>query len=169
LKGIGQEWESTMKRVILEWGFILSAGVFLALLTLWGVSFGVGRSSYHFNVSNPRSSRDDLHILVGRGTLSFCDQVDFDASSNIQPWVVDRRTHVAPKIRRMGQCTLPGFDLRYCQFAPDGYVVWSLRLSLLIPVVLSLLGAALFYRRRNGHVVAPNRGPYDAIDRRPGP
>jgi hypothetical protein len=132
-----------MKRMILEWGLILSAGIFLALATLWVASVTTIQVPSHVTVSTSRSAGNDLHVLVESGNVWFCDQVHWDDSGNAQPLIVDLRTHVAPKVRKIGHCTIPGFDLQYCHFAPDGYVVWSLKLSLLFPITLSLLAASL--------------------------
>lgn len=136
-----------MKRTILEWGLILSIGMALGLSTLWVVSRFFDRSSYHLRISTSRSVGDDLHLLVGEGDLSLCDQFDVDASGNVRPLIVDPRTLITSDILRgdrFGHFTIPGLDLRYYRFGPSGYLIWSLRLSMLVPIVLSLSGAALF-------------------------
>jgi hypothetical protein len=133
-----------MKRKILEWSVILSGGVFLALLALWTISVTTSKGLDHVTVPTSRSAGDDLHLLIQSGNLWFCDQVDWDASGNARADIIDPRTHIAPKIRKIGRHAGLGFDLQYCVFAPDGYVVWSLKLSLLFPITLSLLAAALF-------------------------
>jgi hypothetical protein len=89
-------------------------------------------------------------VLVGEGDLAFCDQFEMDASGKVRPLIVNRRQLRASDILRgdrLGQLTVPGFDFRYYRIASDGYVIWSLRLSLLIPSVLLLL-VAVFLRRR---------------------
>jgi hypothetical protein len=139
-----------MKRVVLEWSLILSVGLSLALSTLWVVSKFFDRSSHHLRIPTSRSVGDNLHLLVGDGDLSVCDQFNVDASGNVRPLIVDSRKVVASDIRRgdrLGQFTIPGVDLRYYRIASDGYVIWSLRLSLLIPSVLLPLVAVLLRRR----------------------
>jgi hypothetical protein len=139
-----------VKRVILEWGLILSAGLALALATLWVVSRFFDRSSYHLRVSTSGSVQDDLHLLVGEGDLSLCDQFDVDPSGNVRPLVVEARQVGPSGIRSgdvAGKFTIPGLDIRYCRVASDGYLIWSLKLSLLIPVVFLFL-VALWLRRR---------------------
>jgi hypothetical protein len=157
-----------MKRIVLEWSLILSAGMALALSTLWVVSKFFDRSSYHLRISTSRSVGDDLHLLVGDGDLSVCDQFDVDASGNVRPLIVDSRKLVASDILRgdrLGQFTIPGLDLRYYRIASDGYVIWSLRLSLLIPSVLLFLLAVLLRRR----LKRLRRPIEDEVDRRSHP
>lgn len=139
-----------MKRILLEWGLIGAVGMTLALATLWAVSRFVDRSTHHFRIPTSNSVGDALHVLVGDGDLALCDQFDVDAAGNVRPLVIGSQQVVAPDIAggaRRGQFTIPGFDLRYYRIARDGYVIWSLRVSLLILVVLSLLLAAWFRRR----------------------
>jgi hypothetical protein len=136
-----------VKRVILEWGLLLSAGLALAIAMLWVVSRFFDRSSYHLRVATSRSVQDDLHLLVREGDLSLCDQFDVDASGNVRPLIVAARRVGSWGIESgdvVGQFTIPGLDIRYCRVASDGYLIWSLRLSLVIPAAfLSLLALEL--------------------------
>jgi len=53
---------------------------------------------------------------------------------------------------------LPGFDLEDCHFLAFDNVAWSLRLSLLYPALLALVGAVLFHRLRRSesmHRISP--------------
>jgi hypothetical protein len=139
-----------MKRIILEWGWILSVGMALAVSSLWVYSRFFDRSPYHLRISTSRSVGDDIHVLVGDGNLSLCDQFEVEASGNVQPLIIDARNVRAADILRgdrFGGFTIPGFDLRYYRIATGGYVIWSLRSSLLIPVALLFL-LAFFSRRR---------------------
>lgn len=139
-----------MKRITLEWGLILSIGLCLALSSLWVYSRFFARSTYHLRISTPPSVGNGLHVLVGAGDLSLSDQFDVDGSGNVQPLIIDLRTISAADIRRgarVGGFTIPGLDVRYYRLASHAYVIWSLRLSLLIPVALLFLLAVLFRRR----------------------
>jgi hypothetical protein len=137
-----------MKHVILEWSLIFACGMTLALTALWGISRFYDRMTYHLRFPTSRSVTDDLHILVADGDLALCDQFDVDAAGNVRPLIVDwLRPADIRKGNRLGRLTIPGLDFRYCRFASDGYLIWSLRLSLLIPAVLMLLLAILFRRR----------------------
>ena len=138
-----------MKRVILEWGSIVSAVMALAILALWGFSRFVDQSSYHLRFPTSRSVQDDLHLVVGDGDLTLCDQFDVDASGNVRPLIVDKRRPLVSDILRrdrVGQFTIPGLDLRYYRFGLDGYLIWSVRVSLLFVVALLVLLAVLFRR-----------------------
>lgn len=139
-----------MKRIILEWSMILALGMALALSGLWGYSKFFDRSSYHLRIPTSRSVANDLHVLVGDGDLSLCDQFDVDASGNVRPLIVDSRK-VRPadilKGDRFGGFSVPGLDLRYYRMASDGYVIWSLQQSLLIPAAVLFLLASLSHRR----------------------
>lgn len=139
-----------MRRIILEWGLILSVGMALALSSFWLYSRFLDRSTYHLRISTSRSVGDNLHVLVGDGDLSLCDQFDVDAAGNVRPLIVRPRRVITADMRRgdrFGGFTIPGLDLRYYRIASDGYLIWSLRLSLLIAVALLFLLAFLFRRR----------------------
>lgn len=135
-----------MKRMILEWGLIVSTGMLLTLSVLWAGSYFVDRPSTYVRVSVVDDLRKDLHILVGDGDVWLFDQPSVGRSGDVSPWVANVRDIIAPKVRNSGCRTAPGFDLRYCQFI-DGYVVWSLKLSLLYPVALAL-GVVIVFRQR---------------------
>ena len=68
---------------------------------------------------------------------------------------------------RAWQFTIPGLDLRYYRMGDDGYVVWSLRLSLLVLVVLSFLLAFAIHRRLKAFRNRIASGPIAELDRRP--
>jgi hypothetical protein len=137
-----------MKRFILEWGLIFSVGMVLSLAMLWVASKFFDHSTYHLRIATSRSVSDDLHVLVGDGDLTLGDHFELDASGKVRPVVIDARTHAADIVRgdRIGQFTFPGLDLHYYRIASDGYLIWSLKLSLLIPGALIFLIAILFRR-----------------------
>ena len=62
------------------------------------------------------------------------------------PMVVNPRNIIAPKVTRSGSINLPGFSLTFCLFGRNP-AIWSARISLLVPLVLSLFMIAIvFYR-----------------------
>ncbi len=131
-----------MKRIVIEWSLIFSVGMSLALSSLWVVTRFFDRSSYHLRVVTARSVGDHLHLLVRDGDLSICDQFDVDAAGKVRPLIVDSRKLIPSDFLRgdrLGQFTIPGVDLRYYRIGSDGYVIWSLSLSLLIPGALVFL------------------------------
>jgi hypothetical protein len=186
-----------MKRIVLEWGLIFSVGTALTLSALWVFNGFVDRTPAHFQLSLFHDMRDP-HVLVGDGRLWFFTQCNLDsaghveplitelvpagtpkvrhggdASDGVRPLIIDARTWIMPKVRKVGRCTLPGFDLRYCRFASDrhlmwsllptvrldGHMIWSLRLSLLYPIGLSLLGVVWFSWRLRALRRRAGRGP----------
>ena len=136
-----------MRRVLSEWGFILSSGIFLALSTLYGVSL-VEQTTNHFKISTTSDVWHDIHVLAGNGEIWLFNQFESDSSGNVRPLMVELRTHVAPKDGRIGRLTIPGFDLEYCQFLTFDDVAWSLKISLLYPAVLALVVTVLLHRLR---------------------
>ena len=134
-----------MRRVLSEWGFILSAGAFLALSTLYGVSL-VDQTTFHFKVPTTGNVWHDIHMLAGNGEVRLFNQFEIDPSGNVRSLIVDLRTHLAPKDGRISRYTLPGCDIEYCRFSAFDDVAWSLRLSLLYPAIVALVGAVLCHR-----------------------
>jgi hypothetical protein len=161
-----------MKRVILEWGVMLWVGMALTLSTLWVASTFFDRTSYHLRFATSGSLADDIHVVVRDGDLSLCNQFDMDASGNVRP-LMDTLQLTASDIRRggyrPGRFMIPGVDGRYCRLGSGGYLIWSLRLSLLIPVVLLFLLAIVFRRRLKHLRRAIEQDPVGNIDRRSQP
>ena len=135
-----------MRRVLSEWGFILSAGAFLTLATLYGVSRIIDPSMSHFTIPTTGNVWTDIHVLAGNGEIGLFNQFEIDSSGNIRSVIVDLRTHLAPKDGRISRYTIPGFDIEYCRFSAFDDVAWSLRLSLVYPAIVALVGAVLFHR-----------------------
>jgi hypothetical protein len=114
--------------------------------------------------------QDDIHLLFEGGNLALCDQFDVDVSGTVRPVIVglrDLRPSDILRGDRAGQFTIPGIDIRYYRHAPDGYVIWSLRFSLLIPIVVSLLLAVLLQRRLVRLRRHTEQGSEDDTDRGP--
>ena len=142
------------RRIALEWGVILTMGVVLTLLTLWGSSYFIDDTLIYLRIPYPPDVRYDLHFSLGGGNICLFDQAEIGRAGNLAPYVVNPRTHIAPPIRKVGRVTIPGLDFHYCQFAPDDYIIWSIRLSLLYPIMVLLLVAVVLgcrlKRRRRG-------------------
>ncbi|WP_435016385.1 hypothetical protein TA3x_003951 [Tundrisphaera sp. TA3] len=139
-----------MRRVFLEWALIFAVGMTLSLTSLWAVSRFFDRRIYHLRIQTSPSLGDHFYVIVGGGDLSLCDDFDSDASGNIRPYIVDPRRMIASDILRgdrAGQFTVPGIDLHYYRLMPAGSVIWSLRLSLLWPSLISLSGAFVLHSR----------------------
>src|SRR3954463_9681009 len=126
-----------MKRIIGSSVRILSISSFLLLAMAWGESFVIDRSETHHQIPTPRWLGGNLHVLIRKGEVSFFDQFDVDPKGEVRPLIVDPLTRITPKVIRSGQLIVPGIDAHFAQFA-DGYAVWSLKASLLIPIGLML-------------------------------
>ncbi len=135
------------RRIALEWSLILAVGSMLALAATWAGSYFIDGSLIYLRIPSPRDVQFDLHFSLRGGDVCLFNQAEFDRAGNLSPYVVNPRMHIEPPIRRIGHVTIPGLDFQYCQFAPDDYVVWSIRLSLLYPIVVLLLVAVLLGRR----------------------
>jgi hypothetical protein len=139
-----------MKRVLLEWGWILSIGMAVAILGIWVYSKFFDRSTFHLRISMTRSVGGALHFLARDGNLSLCDQFEVDPTGRIGPLIIDTTRVTAADIRRgarFGGCTIPGFDLRYFRFASGDYLIWSVSLSLLVLAAPFFLLALLLRNR----------------------
>ena len=131
------------RRIALEWGLIVTVGVVLVLSTLWGSFYFIDDTLIYLRIPYPPDVRYDLHFSLGGGDICLFDQAEIGRAGNLVPYVVNPRPNIGPPIRRVGRVTIPGFDFHYCQFAPDGYIIWSIRLSLLYPIMVLLLVAAV--------------------------
>ena len=133
-----------MKRIVREWGQLLAFGMALAILSLWAGSRFLDRSTYHVEITSSRGVQHNLHVLVANGDLALCNQFEVDASGNVRPLIINARNILPWDLQRgarFGGFAIPGLEARYYRMASGGYLIWSLRLSLLIPAaVLLLLG-----------------------------
>lgn len=154
-----------MKRVILEWGSLFCFGIALALAILWGVSRYVDDQTYHLRVATTGSVQDDLHILVAGGHLVLCDQFEADPSGRIQPVIIEPKDFTPADIKRgdrAGRFRIPGLDIRHATIGETGYVIWSSKLSLVIPAAIFVALALVLRRRlkrRAASVVVPESRP----------
>ena len=152
------------RRIALEWGVILTMGMGLALSTLWGSSYFIDDTLIYLRIPHPldegHDPRDEghgLHFSLGNGDISLFNQVVLDGAGKFAPYVV---TPSPPLMRRtqpderISHVTIPGLDYHYYQSARTGYTVWSIRLSLLYPIMVLLLVAVVLgcrlKRRRRG-------------------
>lgn len=141
-----------MRRLVLEWSLLAAAGLSLTAAAVWVESRWVDPSSYHLRFPTSRNVQEDLHVIVRDGDLILCDQFEGDPSGGVVPLVVYAR-NVLPgdfaRGARLGGFAVPGLEVRYFRMADDGYLIWSLRASLLIPsALLGLLAVVLWVRVR---------------------
>ena len=129
-----------MRRRILEWTLWLSITAFLGVISLEAASFldppfrelRRGRNP----VLTPFFDRAGSTWPAGWTPILAIPT----------PMIVNPRNIVAPKATRSGSVNLPGFSLTFCLFRSNP-AIWSARISLFVPLVLSLFTIAIvFYR-----------------------
>ena len=138
----------TIKRVIYEWTMIASAGVALALSALWVASkFSTSRDC-HLEITTSGSRGENPYFIFGKGDLTFCNQIDVDASGNARALIFSKAITLKDLVRgdQNAHFTIPGFGFDYYSNAPSSFLIWPVRLSPLIPVAL-LFGLATAFRR----------------------
>jgi len=142
-----------MRWTVRVWEFWFSILLLLTVATLWLTSYLIDRSPSFIAIGH----RCFAFLRNGRIDLAS----DLDTSSRYpQPAVLDPSRIAASRFPRSGSIMLPGFDLRLRSLA-SGYLIWSLSLSLLIPIGVSALSVAyLFHRLRR----RPGRVPSTRID-----
>lgn len=127
-----------MRRRILEWTLWLCITGFLGVISLAAAAFLVPRSESFITVGS------GVHALLRPGWIDMGSTLD--ASSKYPAPAIVNPNIIAPKVIRGGSVNLPGFYLRFCLFQRSP-AEWSLRISLFVPLVISLfLIAIAFYR-----------------------
>ena len=128
-----------MRRKVLEWSLWLSITAFLAVISLGIASFVVPRSQSFLAVGNR------LFALLRPGWIDLASDLD-STPDQPGPLIVNPRNILAPPVTRSGSITLPGFTLNFCLFR-GGNAIWSTRISLFVPLVLSLFMIAIVFHR----------------------
>jgi hypothetical protein len=144
-----------MRRRILEWSLWLSIAAFLAVLSLESASFLIPRSESFLAVGNR------VFALLRPGWIDLASDLD-SSSASPAPQIVNPRNIIAPPVTRSGSVNLPGFSLTFCLFRKNP-ANWSARISLFVPLVVSLfMIAILFYRLKRVQVRKPAGVPATA-------
>lgn len=128
----------TIKRVIYEWTIMVSVGMALTLSALRVVSKFVDPETCHLEITTSGSRGENPYFIFGKGDLTFCNQIDVDASGNARALVFSKAITLKDLVRgdQNAHFTIPGFGFDYDSNAPSSFLIWSVRLSLLIPVAL---------------------------------
>jgi hypothetical protein len=132
-----------MKRVAGEWSVIVFGALSVATALLWADGRCSDRPPVHLRFPPGDDVRDELHVLVGGGTVAVCNRLDGGPFDPARPMVVEWRTYVPPPAATFRSLTLPGVDFRYCRVAAYWMAIWSVTASLLVPAALFALAAAL--------------------------
>jgi hypothetical protein len=129
----------TLRRRTLEWALWLSIAAFLGVISLAAASLFVPHSQSFLAVGSR------FFALLRPGWIDMASHLGENPAAPA-PFVVNPRNIVAPKVTRSGSVSLPGFSLTFCLFR-NNPAMWSMRISLFLPLILSLLMIAIvFYR-----------------------
>ena len=136
-----REWRLGVRRRLLEWALWLSITAVLGVISLAAASFLVPRSQSFVAIGNR------FFALLRPGWIDIASDLDATPEAPA-PLIVNPRNIIAPKVTRSGSVNLPGFSLTFCLFA-NSPPMWSMRISLFVPLVASLfMMAIVFYRAK---------------------
>jgi hypothetical protein len=144
-----------MKPSILAWCSLVTLMLILSLSLLLGFSLLIDPSPYHWNVLHKGGVWNNLNIMMQRGTILLFNQFEVDSSGHVIPYIDNNPSYSVPRLntnRIGGHLIIPGFGFRYGQITGEGHVAWSLKFSLVYPLILFLLTAALL------HLLSARRG-----------
>jgi hypothetical protein len=128
-----------IRRRMLEWLLWLSITALLGVVSLEAASFFIPRSESYLSVGT------GFYAFLRPSWIDLASDLD-SAAGNPAPLQVYPRNVIAPPVRRSGSVDLPGFSLSFCLFRGNP-AMWSARISLLVPFVLSCFMIATVYYR----------------------
>ncbi len=130
-----------VRRRILEWLLWLSISALLGVVSLEAASFFIPRSESFLSIGG------GFYAFLRPGWIDLASDLD-SASGYPAPASVNPRNIIAPPVKRSGTINLPGFSLSFCLFRGNS-AIWSAKISLLVPLVLSSFIIAIVYYRLN--------------------
>jgi hypothetical protein len=128
-----------MRRAIAEWGLVVSLVIALLSAGIWVD----GLSSR--GLEEPLAVYPGIFMRVTEG--KFCLFTELGADWKPRATVNDNKAQ--SWVRQYTIVIYPGIEYHHRLFA-SGRTVWSLEISLVIPLVVSLLLMAIFWRLRSG-------------------
>ena len=128
-----------MRRWILKWALWLSMTAVLGAISLEAASFLVPRAESFLAIGQ------HFYALLRPGWIDLSSGLDSQARYPA-PMTVIPRNIIAPKVVRSGSVNLPGFSLTFCLFR-NAPAMWSAKVSLFVPLVLSLFAFAIVFHR----------------------
>ena len=151
-----------MRRAALpEWGAIFASALALALFFYWAISsmWQVG----DFELYLPLGHWNTTQILASQGAVTINDR--YGSLESLE--FIEAASFITPLPTGKYRWSLPGIQFR-CVTWPDGPPIWSIKVSLLIPLAFTSAVAALcsygyFQFRRSGQLV-PRRKPDRAAE-----
>jgi hypothetical protein len=128
-----------MRRAIAEWGLVVSFVIALASAGIW------------VDALSSRVLEEPLAVIPGVYVRErdgrFCVFTELGADWKPRDSGIDNRAH--SWVRRYTVLIYPGIEYHHRLFA-SGRRVWSLEISPVIPLVISLILSAIFWRLRPG-------------------
>jgi hypothetical protein len=128
-----------MRRAIAEWGLVVSLVIALTAAGIW------------VDALSSRALEEPLAVFPGvfmratEGTLCLFTEL----GANWKPQATGNDKKAQSWVRQYTIGIYPGIEYHHRLFA-SGRTVWSLEISLVIPLVLSLILMAIFWRLRRG-------------------
>jgi hypothetical protein len=127
-----------MRRAITEWGLVVSLVPALALAIIGADSFSLR------TLKEPMSLGTDMYLHVVDGTLC----IHSDLGDDWKPTLYGVERQVRSSVREYWNWFAPGIEY-HNRFLASGRTIWSLEVSLAIPVIILLIAIAiLWYARR---------------------
>jgi hypothetical protein len=156
-----------MKRMLAARCLLISLILIPTLSLLLGFSLFIDPSPYHGKIVHSGNVWNHASLMLLKGDIMLFNQFEVDKSGRVIPWIDNNPAYTVPtKNRRGGRFTIPGFGLRYGQVTRDGDVAWSLKISLVFPLILSVLTAAFLRRHLRRRLAASTPRP-DNLERLP--
>ena len=128
-----------MWRAMAEWGLVVSLVIALLSAGIWvdGVSSR--------GLEEPLAVYPGLFMRVREGRFCLFTELGADW----KPRATGNENRAPSWVRQYSVVIYPGIEYHHRLFA-SGRTVWSLEISLIIPLVMSLLLMAIFWRLRSG-------------------
>jgi hypothetical protein len=138
-------------------GYLLITTALIPAITLpLGYSLLVKQKSENIKIVYKGNVWKHVNATLEKGCVVLFNQAEVDSSGDVTPWIDSNPQYARPpRGRRGGQIILPGFAVRYGEVTREGDVAWSLSLSLLIPLAMSVVIAGVIRRRIRKHQVRP--------------
>jgi hypothetical protein len=151
-----------MKRIITIGYLFIATAVIPAIALMLAYSLFLEQKTANIKVIDRGDVWKHVNAAVEKGCLVLFNQAEVDGSGDVTPWIDANPRYLTPREgREGGQIILPGIAVRYGQITLEGDVAWSFRLSLLIPLALSLAIAVLLRRRlRRNQARTPGSNPH---------
>ena len=145
-----------MNRITTIGYLLITTALIPAIMLLLGYSLLVKQKSENIKIVYEGNVWKHVNATMEEGCVVLFNQAEVDSSGNVNPWIDSNPQFATPtRGRRRGHIILPGLAVRYGEVTNEGDVAWSLRLSLLIPLAMSLVIAAVMRRHIRKHQARP--------------